>query len=61
MIETSIGKAHYDYLVVATGASTNFYGMKDIESNSMSMKTIEDADPCAKPCSQEHGACVAER
>ncbi len=43
LIETSIGKAHYDYLVIATGASTNFYGMKDIEENSMSMKTIEDA------------------
>jgi NADH:ubiquinone reductase (H+-translocating) len=43
LIETSIGKAHYDYLVIATGASTNFHGMKDIESNSMSMKTIEDA------------------
>lgn len=43
LIETSIGVAHFDYLVIATGACTNFYGMKDIESNSMSMKTIEDA------------------
>ncbi|NOT73895.1 MAG: NAD(P)/FAD-dependent oxidoreductase [Cyclobacteriaceae bacterium] len=42
-IETSIGKATYDYLVIASGATTNFYGMKDIEQNAMSMKTIEDA------------------
>lgn len=42
-IETSIGKAEYDYLVIASGATTNFYGMTDIEQNSMSMKTIEDS------------------
>lgn len=42
-IETSIGKAKYDYLVIASGATTNFYGMEDIQLNSMSMKTIEDS------------------
>ncbi len=42
-IETSIGKARYDYLVIASGARTNFYGMSDVEKNSMSMKTIEDS------------------
>ena len=42
-IETSIGKATYDYLVIASGASTNFYGMLDVEKNGMAMKTIEDA------------------
>ena len=42
-IETSIGKARYDYLVIASGASTNFYGLEDVAKHSMSMKTIEDA------------------
>ena len=42
-IETSIGKASYDYLVIASGAATNYYAMKDVEKNAMSMKTIEDA------------------
>ena len=42
-IETSIGKIDYDYLVIATGASTNFYGMTEVEKNSMAMKTITDA------------------
>lgn len=42
-IETSIGKISYDYLVIATGATTNFYGMKDMENNAIPMKTIEDS------------------
>ena len=42
-IETSIGKAKYDYLVIASGATTNFYGMADVQKYSMSMKTIEDS------------------
>lgn len=42
-IETSIGKAKYDYLVIASGATTNFYGMQDVQKHSMSLKTIEDS------------------
>ena len=42
-IETSIGSVKYDYLVIATGAETNFYGMKDVEQNSHPMKTITDS------------------
>jgi NADH:ubiquinone reductase (H+-translocating) len=43
LIETSIGMMSYDYLVIATGATTNYYGMKDIEQNGLAMKTITDA------------------
>lgn len=42
-IETSIGSVKYDYLVIATGAETNFYGMKDVEQNAQPMKSIIDA------------------
>lgn len=42
-IETSIGSVKYDYLVIATGASTNFYGMSDIEKHASFMKNIVDA------------------
>lgn len=42
-IETSIGSVKYDYLVIATGAATNFYGLQDVEKNSHPMKTIIDA------------------
>ncbi|NHM03009.1 NAD(P)/FAD-dependent oxidoreductase [Flavobacterium difficile] len=39
-IIADIGPLHYDYLVVATGTKTNYFGNKEIERNSMSMKTI---------------------
>ncbi|HEX6223245.1 MAG TPA: FAD-dependent oxidoreductase, partial [Chryseolinea sp.] len=42
-IETSIGGIKYDYLVIANGATSNFYGMKDVEQNALPMKTIIDA------------------
>lgn len=42
-IETSIGGIKYDYLVIANGAVTNFYGMKDVEQHALPMKSIIDA------------------
>ena len=39
-IISEIGDLQYDYLVLATGSKTNFFGNKEIERNSMSMKTI---------------------
>src|ERR687888_203263 len=33
----------YDYLVIALGSETNFFGMEDIERHSFTMKTIDDA------------------
>lgn len=37
---SEIGDLNYDYLVIATGSKTNYFGNKDIERYSMSMKTI---------------------
>ena len=31
MIQTSIGKAEYDYLVLAAGTTSNFFGNEHIE------------------------------
>lgn len=42
-IETSIGDLGYDYLVLATGSKTNFFGNKSIEEHAMWMKTIPQA------------------
>ncbi|MBT1702484.1 NAD(P)/FAD-dependent oxidoreductase [Chryseosolibacter indicus] len=42
-IATSIGTIKYDYLVLATGAETNFYGLKDVEQHGYPMKTIIDS------------------
>ena len=33
----------YDYLVIALGSENNFFGNKDIENNSFTMKSIDDA------------------
>lgn len=38
-IDTSIGVFSYDYLVISTGSSTNFYGNKNIESNALGLKS----------------------
>lgn len=35
-----IGELRYDYLVMATGSKTNYFGNKEIKRNSMAMKTI---------------------
>lgn len=37
---SDIGTIFYDYLVIATGSKTNFFGNKEIQKNSMAMKTI---------------------
>ncbi|MBN8578453.1 MAG: NAD(P)/FAD-dependent oxidoreductase [Cytophagales bacterium] len=42
-IETSIGGVRYDYLVIATGAVTNFYGLDEVARQASSMKNIVDA------------------
>jgi len=42
-INTNIGRLAYQYLVLALGADTNFYGMKDIEANAIPMKSTPEA------------------
>lgn len=37
------GELHYDHLVFATGAETNFFGMENVKKNSIPMKTLNDA------------------
>ena len=43
MIQTSIGKLSYDYLVLAAGTTTNFFGNKEIEEESIPMKTLSES------------------
>lgn len=42
-IQTSIGKVDYDYLVLAAGTTTNFFGNKRIEEEAMPMKNVSEA------------------
>jgi len=43
MLFTDIGFIEYDYLVLAMGADTNYFGSKNIENFSSPMKTVSEA------------------
>jgi NADH dehydrogenase len=42
-IETTIGEIHYDYLVIATGSTSNYFGNQNIEHFSLGMKSLYEA------------------
>jgi len=42
-VHTSIGTVNYDHLVLATGAASNFFGMKDIKRYTLPMKDVVEA------------------
>ena len=42
-IETTIGEFFYDYLVIAIGCTTNFFGNDEIRSHAFTLKTTYDA------------------
>lgn len=42
-IATSIGDIPYDYLIVATGTKTNYFGNEKIEKNALSMKSVPES------------------
>ena len=43
VIETSIGLLRYDYLVLAMGATTNYFGDEQMAQHAISIKSTEDA------------------
>jgi NADH dehydrogenase len=43
VVSTDDGELEWDYLVVAMGSTTNFFGMADVEENSLSFKSLRDA------------------
>lgn len=43
ILETSIGNITYDYLIIATGTKTNYFGNEQIEYNALPMKTVPQA------------------
>jgi NADH dehydrogenase len=42
-ITTNIGDFQYDYLIIAIGCKTNFFGNKDIQKHSFTLKSTYDA------------------
>ncbi|TDN36225.1 NAD(P)/FAD-dependent oxidoreductase [Hymenobacter sp. UV11] len=43
VVETSIGLLRFDYLVLATGTTSNYFGDKLMEKTSISLKSVSDA------------------
>lgn len=43
VINTGDGHLSYDYLVIATGSATNFFGNEELENNALAMKKITEA------------------
>ncbi|MBC7408417.1 MAG: NAD(P)/FAD-dependent oxidoreductase [Arcicella sp.] len=42
-IETNLGEIQYNYLILAIGADTNFFGNKNIEEKALPMKSVGEA------------------
>ncbi|HAH24190.1 MAG TPA: FAD-dependent oxidoreductase [Prolixibacteraceae bacterium] len=42
-LSTSLDTVWYDYLVIATGVNSNFFGMKNMETYSIPMKSVSEA------------------
>ena len=42
-VETNIGSINYDYLVLATGSTTNFFGLAPVADQMMPMKSVPEA------------------
>lgn len=43
MVQTSIGKAYYDYIVFAAGTTSNFFGNLNIIEDAIPMKNVSEA------------------
>jgi NADH dehydrogenase len=43
IVETDNGKLTFDYLVLAMGTETNYFGMENVKKFALPMKTIDDA------------------
>jgi len=43
ILKTTVGDIKYDYLVIGAGATTNFFGNKNIEKVAIPMKSVEEA------------------
>lgn len=43
IVSTSEGAIHYDYLVIATGCTTNYFGNKNIERHAFPMKSTTES------------------
>ena len=43
IVETSIGKIAYDYLVIATGCDTNYFGNESLKESTFALKSVSES------------------
>jgi NADH dehydrogenase len=43
LLETSIGSVYYDYLVIATGCDTNYFGNQSLKETTFALKSVSEA------------------
>ncbi len=60
-IDTSVGEIDYDYLVLATGAESNFFGNKQIQHYAMGMKSVPEALNLRSMILQSFEAAITEK
>jgi NADH dehydrogenase len=61
VVSTDDGELEWDYLVVALGSTTNFFGMADIEENSLSLKSLKAAVDIHNHILDNYEAALRER
>jgi len=61
VVSTDTGKLEWDYLVVALGSTTNFFGMAEVEENSLSFKSLRDAVNIHNRILDNYEAALRER
>jgi NADH dehydrogenase len=61
VVSTDGGELEWDYLVVALGSTTNFFGMADAEENSLTLKSVSDAVNMHNRILDNYEAALQER
>ncbi|MFW6118234.1 MAG: NAD(P)/FAD-dependent oxidoreductase [Chloroflexota bacterium] len=61
VVNTGAGKIRWEYLVIALGSTTNFFGMSDVEKNSLSFKSLRDAVNIHNRILDNYKAALLER
>lgn len=60
-VYADLGYLNYDYLVIATGARTNYYGNTELEANTLPMKSISEALHLRNSILKDYEAAISTR
>jgi len=61
VVSTDNGELEWDYLVIALGSTTNFFGIADVEKSSLSLKSTKDAISIHNHILNNYQAALQER